>query len=226
MDNSLDEAFGNQQRPRTDVEAAWHTEQSRKQYDIIRVANPSHGTVKGIGYDFPQEDFYVKYDIQQYQKIPANSERDIPRFRAERYVEHMKDKWVNFVAKKMHDDYLADRDRKGLPKYTDKSTENKETYETEPYPKTNDATLIAEIYNQLWVGLVNKAGSDVPPEMGARAGEVDQTPTSRKVLDSLAGKVISNANAPTVVTDTPPPPPSPFATMNQKLAPEEVTLND
>lgn len=221
--DDLDTAFGNQAPPRTPVAEAWHQEQGRKQYDIIRVANPTHGTVKGKEYTFPLEDFFVQYDVQQYQKIPANSQRDIPRFRAERYVEHMKDKWVNFVAQKMHDDYLADRDAKGLPRYTDKATENKETYETEPYPKTNDPQLIAEIYNQLWIGLVNKAGSDTPPDVGPRAGEVDQTPVARKVLDSLSNKIISESDSPQTVSEVVAPPTSPFASMNQKLAAEEVT---
>lgn len=213
--------FGTPRAPQTPTEEAWHREQHRKQYDIIRVANPIKGTIRGIEYDFPNEDYYIQYDVNQFQKIPANSTRDVPRNRAELYVSHMKDTWVNFVTQKMHDDFIADRDRRGLPRYTDKATENAETYETQSYPKTNDESVIAEIYNQLWVGLVNKAGSDVPPELGPRAGEVDQTPTAQRILESLSNKIVSDT--PPTVTEVTPPSVSPFATINRSLSAEEVT---
>lgn len=192
MQDNLDEVLGGQS-PSTPfpVQEAWHNEQKRKQYDIIRIKNPSTITVKGIDYELPAEDFYIEYDTNQYQRIPANSIRDIPRFRADRYVEHMKDKIINYVNQKLHDDFLAERDRKGLPRFVDKATENRETYETQDYPKTNDPEVIAEIFNQIWLGLVNKAGNDLPPDMAQRSPELNVKPISQQILDKLRNKTVA-----------------------------------
>lgn len=234
MDDSLNQAFGGQ-RPQAQLEQAWHEEQDRKRFDIIRVKNPATITVKGVEYALPQKDFYQEYETNRHQKIPFNSVIDIPRYIAVRYVEHMKDLIVNLVTQKMHDDYLTERDRKGLPRYTDKATENKETYETDSYPKTNDSTIIAEIYNILWVGLVYEFGRDVPPTNNdPRSGEVDVTPISMKVLDTLNTRRVAEADSPLATfraTPIPPPmtqpvpeQPSGFSAMNEKLSASDVTV--
>lgn len=205
------------------LEEAWHAEQLRKQYDIIRVSNPTAITIKSIVYPLPQVDFYVKYDVGKFQKIPYNSTMDIPRFRAIRYVEHKKDEIVNFIAKKMHDEFIAERDRKGLPRFVDKATENKETYETQSYPKTDDPELINEVFNQLWVGLVNRAASDTPPDQ-PNQGPIDLSTTAQKAIDNLESKVVPEDQRPPEATQPnfEDKPISPFAQMNQKLTPEEV----
>ncbi len=194
----------------------WHQEQRRQQFDIIRVKNPTTVVVKRITYELPSEDFYVKYDTNQFQRIPANSFMDIPRNRADRYVEHMKDKIVNYVNKKLHDDYIAERDKKGLPRFTDKATENKETYETQDYPKSNDAEVIDEIFPQLWFGVVNLAGRDVPPDAQAKPEDNLKTGTQR-ALDKLKNLRVNEDIKPTEPD---------FAQLNDQLSATEVTKNE
>lgn len=225
-----------QATPQQLAEEAWHTEQRRKQYDIIRVKNPAIVTVKGIQYELDTEDFYVEYDTNQWQKISFNTTVDIPQYIAIRYVEHKKDDIVNKIVKKMHDEFIEMRRLKGMPDYKDKASENAETYETASYPKTNDENVIAELYNQLWIGIVHKIGQDKPPQtINPRSGEVNTTPTSEKVLNNLSTKWVSPSESPIEqykATPTPPPAshrppevpkPSGFATLNQKLTAEDIT---
>ena len=89
MDDLMQEFGG--QRPKTPIEEAWHKEQERKKYDIIRVSHPLVIHVKKKEYSFPPEDFYQSYDINQFQKIRAGSTIDIPRYIAIRYVSDKKD---------------------------------------------------------------------------------------------------------------------------------------
>lgn len=221
------------ERPKTPVEEAWHNEQRRKEYDVIRVSNPATITVKGVTYNLPPKDFYIMYDTNQHQKVPFNSTIDVPRPRAERYIKHKKDEIVNFINQKMHDEYLADRDQKGLPRYTDKHTENKETYETQQYPKTDDEAIIAEIYDQLWLGITIIAGRDIPPvtDTDPRSGEVDMKPKEVKALDVLNKKIINMETDNVVYTATPDEPYKPptryngssFSKIANKLNVDDVT---
>ncbi len=236
MDDSIAQAFGGD-RIKTPVEEAWHNEQRRKQYDVIRVAFPKAVTVKGKSYELPHQDFFLEYDTNQYQRIVWGTTIDIPHYIAIRYVEHKKNDIVNFVAQQMHDAYLAERDAKGLPRYTDKHTENKETYENQAYPKTDDPQIIAEVYDQLWLGLVHEFGRDIPPtQNNPRAGEVDLTPTSQKIIDSFKSKRVapvegqSGVYQPQHEARPPMPQQQPpvqrangFADLNKRLTPDEVT---
>lgn len=213
-------------RPKTNLEEAWHNSQKRKQYDTIRVKNPT------------DEDFYVMYDTNQYQRVPKQATIDVPFHIAVRYVQHMKDKIINDRAKKMHDDFLLERQKKGLPMYTDKAVENNETYMLSTFPKTNDPKLIKEIYSDLWVGTVAFYGRDLPPEqVDTRSGEVDLTPVDTKVLDSLRDRRVDMGNTPHTAPEVNPPPyitntyvppqvSSPFADMNDKLDASEITNNE
>jgi hypothetical protein len=223
MDGFLND-IGGGQRPMSLVEEAWHQEQKRKMYDIIRVANPTN------------EDFWVAYDTNQHQRIPANSTIDIPHYIAIRYVNHMKNHLIHREAQRMHDAQLAERDKKGLPRYTDKYTENKETYETTPYPKTNDPAKIADIYGQLWVGTVYEFGRDkMPTNQDPRSGEVNLAPVEQQALEALSKRRVSPEDGPlaqfqarpsTPPPATPPPPlqpPTGFADLSHKLDPSEVT---
>ena len=190
----MDDLLG--QKAQTTLEEAWHNEQKRKQYDIIRVASPKSITLKGVTYDLPNEPFLLEYDTNQYQRIEFDSEVDIPYYMARGYVEHKKDDIINFITKKMHDEYLAERDKKGLPRYTDKFTENKETYETQDYPKSNDVAVVTELYDQLWLGMVHEFGKDRPTDQrhNARSGEVDLTPVSMQAINSMGKKRIEGAD--------------------------------
>ena len=232
--------FGNSNL-KTPLQEAWHNAQKRKQYNIIRVKYPTSATVNSIVYELPNDDFYVEYDTNQHQRISYNTTIDIPYYIAIRYVEGMKDKIVNFVTQKMHDEYIADRDKKGLPRYTDKSTENKETYETQAYPKTNDEKIIAELYDQLWLGLVHVFGMDTPPQReNSRSGEVDLTPVSMRTIESMSQKKVEATTqspfqqvqgvpfTPPIMTPTQsiPPKPSGFSQMNEALSASEVTKNE
>lgn len=228
----MDDNFANfgGDRIKTPNEEAWHREQERKKYDIIRIKNPTG------------QDFYVKYDTNQYQKVPANSDIDVPRYIATRYIVHMKDYIVNETAKKMHDDYLKERKEKGHPEYKSKWEENEETYLSSEYPKTNDPKIMAEIIDKLWIGLVYEFGRDVPPDnQNPRSGEVDLTPPEIKILAGLEKRRVSPEDKPMATFvpqhETPPMPPappseapevltnipSPFSSMNERLDANEVT---
>lgn len=183
--------------PKTLVEEAWHTEQRRKQFDIIRVKNPT------------DEDFFVEYDTNQFQKIPANSEKDVPRHIAVRYLTHKTDTIINTMSQDKHDAELAERNKKGQPSFKNKYDENVETYERSDYPKLNDAKLRAEIMDQLWVGVVLESGRDVPPANGnPRSGEVDLTPMDVKIMEGLDRRRVPLQSTPAT---------------NQPLSAEEVT---
>ena len=106
----MDDIYG--QKPKTPVEEAWHNEQRRKQYDIIRIKNPT------------DRDFYVMYDVNQYQKVPKHSTLDMPRYIAIRYVQHMKDEMINAMIKEKHDAEIKERQSKGFPGFKSKWEEN------------------------------------------------------------------------------------------------------
>lgn len=185
--DDLQDLFSN--RKKTPVEEAWHMAQERKKYDIVRVANPASITLFGITYQLPQKDFYVEYDVNQFQRVAFNSTIDIPRYIAMRYNQHKKDEIVNIITQKMHDQTIEDRRRKGFPDFKDKAAENAETYESNAYPKTNDPRVIAEISDQLWIGLVHEFGRDIPPSnLNVNAQELDMTPPEMKVMDTLNKK--------------------------------------
>lgn len=230
-------------RPKTPVEESWHNEQRRKQYDIIRVKNPVKIRINGVEHTLPQKDFFVEYDTNQYQKIEYGLTKDIPRHIATRFIQHKKDEIVNYIVQKMHDEAIELRRKQGLPEFRDKATENAETYETSSYPRTNDPKVMAEIIDQLWVGLVLESGRDMPPvNMNPRSGEVDLTPPETRILESLnkrrvpadtvptAAPVVAPATPPVSAPYTPPVIPtngavsaSPFADMSEKLSAQEVT---
>ena len=167
------------QRPVTPLEEAWHAEQRRRQYDIIRVLNPL------------LEDFFVEYDTNQYQKIPAGTTRDIPRYIAERYCKHLADKIIHDISQKMHDDAIKERNAKGFANYKDKAEENHETYERADYPKTNDPKVADPIWNQLWVGLVSEVGRDIPPEVKL-TNDINLDPFDQQQLKRLTNKRVDD----------------------------------
>lgn len=220
-------------RVQTPLEEAWHTEQRRRQYDIIRVKNPT------------DSDFYVEYDTNQHQRVPANSTLDMPRYIAERYCKHMTDKIIHGIAQQMHDDVIKERNAKGFPPYKHKSEENEDTYLSANFPKTNDPKVAQPIWDKLWVGLVTEVGRDRPPE-DHRYDEVKRDLFEVQMLKQLQDKRVEAGEAPIMeptispqqyasTTDVPPQsgfvPPSTFdfGMLNQsletKVTPEEVTNN-
>jgi hypothetical protein len=177
------------QRVQTPAEEAWHFEQRRRMFDIIRVKNPTN------------QDFYVEYDINQHQRIPANSTIDIPRYIATRYVSHMKDKIVHDRSQKMHDDTVKERGAKGFPNYKSKWEENEETYNSADYPKSNDPKVIIPIINDLWVGLVYEFGKDTLPLQDSRSGEVNLTPVEQQVIEQMETKRVDPKDSPVIQQD-------------------------
>lgn len=176
------------QRVLSPTEEAWHAEQRRRQYDIIRVSNPLN------------EDFFVEYDTNQFQKIPAGTTRDIPRYIAERYCKHMTNKIIHDMSQRMHDDTVKERAAKGFPAYKSKFEENEETYNAADYPKTNDPKIADPIWNQLWVGLVSEVGRDVPPEIATKySNEINRDPFDVQQLKRLQNKRVDDT-VPTPVT--------------------------
>lgn len=172
-------------KPMSATEEAWHTEQRRRQYDIIRVLNPL------------QEDFYVEYDTNQFQKVPAGTMRDVPRYIAERYCKHLTDKIVHDMSQKMHDDAIKERQSKGFPNFKSKYDENEETYNAADYPKTNDPLVVKPIWDKLWVGLVSEVGRDVPPQVAdKRANEINLDPFDQQMLKQLQNKRVDDNPAP------------------------------
>lgn len=200
----------------------WHTEQKRKQYDIIRVKNPT------------SEDFFVEYDINQHQRFPAAATSDVPRYMAERFVKHMANKIIHAAAQKKHDEFLAERRSKGLPEFAHKSEENEATYLRNDYPKTTDVKILAPLIDELWVGLVYEFGKDkIPQTVDSRSGETRMTPIETQILEKIQGKRVSVAEMPTTkpVIEAPYTVPVPefenpsfdFSSLNQKISVSDVT---
>lgn len=208
------------QKPKTPIEEAWHKEQERKKYDIIRVKNPTN------------EDMFVMYDVNQYQKIPANSNVDIPRYIATRYITHMKDKIIHSMSQKMHDDLIKEKKEKGQPAFKSKWEENEETYSSSDYPKTNDPKIMADVIGELWLGLVYEFGRDMPPAISdPRSGEVNLTPPEMQILEGLEKRRVAPQDRPpevfqpvyTPAVEVIPQIPSPFADLSQKLEVSDIT---
>lgn len=238
--DDIGQGFGGQ-RVMKPIEEAWHNEQKRKQYDIIRVKNPVKITIKGNEYNIPAKDFYVMYDVNQFQKVGANSTIDIPRYMAERYVKHKKDEIINFLNQKKHDEQIAERRAKGHPDFTSKYEENQATYTTDAYFRTNDETIVSEIYDQLWLGLVHEYGRDMPPQIvDPRSGEVDLASPETKTLEKLNKRRIAPGEAPAGLytsvqqeqyrppapVDSIPPQPSGFSNLNARLSADEITNDE
>ena len=220
MDDIFQEMGG--ARPKTPIEEAWHQEQERKKYDIIRVKNPT------------SQDFYVKYDTNRFQKIAANSTVDVPRYIAVRYITHQKDAIIHAMAQQKHDEYMKERDEKGLPRYKSKYEENEETYNSSEYPKSNDPKLMEQIISDLWVGLVYEFGRDIPPQtMDPRAGEVNLTPADVQIMEKLDKKRVDPEDQPVTTYTSAPIPSSPiasaplpesgFSKLSQALSPDDIT---
>ncbi len=228
--------------PLTPKEIQWHQEMKRQEYDVVRIKNPRIVTVQGKLYDLPAfktisftPDVWIMYDVGQYQKVPYGAVIDVPRARARLFATHRKDEIVNFVTQKMHDEFIDQRRLKGFPEYTDKAIENKETYESAAYPKTNDPQIISEIFDQLILGITVRATQDTPPpEIDPHSGEVDLKPADAKGFDQIASRMVDNNETPTMQAPAPQYTPhetvqtrpvvtSPFSALNQKLDVNDVT---
>lgn len=211
-----DDIYG--QRPKTPLEEAWHKRQNQKTYDIIRIKNPTN------------KDFYIRYDTNQYQRVPANATLDVPRFKAEWYIKHMKDQMINEMSQQKHDDEMKERQMKGYPAYKSKWEENQETYVSAAYPKTDDSKLMTEIISDLWIGLVLENKTDQAPE-APQPTQLNLEAKESKILESFQNRRVTDevrtviSPEPPIVAATPPvmPTPSPFAAMNEKLDASEVT---
>ena len=178
-DDNLDafSVFGIQ-KPRTSAEEIFHRELERRSFDVIRVKNPDN------------KDFFVDWD-HRYHRVPANGTADLPRYIAVHYIRNKSVDIVNKLAQKMHDEFITDRRKKGLPEYQDKNIENNETYMTQQYPKTNDRELMTKIYSELWLGLVYEFGKDNPlPQQKATEYENDITPLEEKILRELGNRKV------------------------------------
>lgn len=223
--DDIQQAFGGQ-RPITPIEEAWHNEQRRKQFDVIRVANPTN------------KPFYFEYDTNQFKRVEANSTLDIPRYMAVRYVKHMKDKIINDMIQEKHDKEIEERKAKGFPGFKSKWEENEETYSNSSYPKTDDPELMTQVMDNLWVGIVYEFRQDqLPEELDPRRGEVDMKPSEVKIMDNLNSKrvaptqqSVTHQQAPSFVPQSMPQPQQPyqsgFSRMNESLSSDEVTINE
>lgn len=207
----MDDIFG--QKPKSPREEAWHQQQRQQTYDIVRIKNPTN------------KDFYIRYDTNQYQKVPANSTLDVPRYKARWYIKHMKDEIINTMIQEKHDAEIADRKKKGFPDYKSKWEENQETYVSESYPKTDDPKLMRDIISELWVGLVLENKSDAPPT-GAPTTQIDLSSSESKILESFENRRITDEVRTVVSPAVPREDASPFAQMNDKLDATDVTADE
>jgi hypothetical protein len=184
-DQNLDafQVFGTR-RPYTNAEELYHRELQRKSFDIIRVKNPDN------------TDFYFDWD-KRYYHVPANGTADIMRYLAITYCRNKAIDTINKTAEKMHKAEIEDRQRKGLPAYQSKYDENKETYASARYPKTNDRELLAKLYSEYWVGLVSEYGKDMPPDMRQEPEQgFDLTPIELKIIKELEGRRVDFVETP------------------------------
>jgi hypothetical protein len=193
----------------SDKEYAWHQEQARRAFDIIRVKNPTN------------EDYVIEWGRPAtFHRVPANSTADLFRYLAVYYVRHMKDKIINEANQKRHDQYMAERRAKGYPQYKSKYEENEETYLTPEYTSTGSVAAALPLYSQLWVGLVSEYGKDQVPQV---SDLVDLTQDEVILLKSVQDRKVTETAAKPV---TPESPIKPEATVKPKAAAKPVEALD
>lgn len=143
-------------------------EMYRRSMDSIRVANPT-----------PQN-YFVEWDGFKHA-VPANGQTTLPRYLAEKYCLEMKNKLINEEGQRVGEKMIADRRKKGLPEFTDKSVENREIWDK--VPRTNDKKLIEKWYAVLWLGIESEYGLDQEP--GNVLAPASSDPLEDQVLKSL-----------------------------------------
>lgn len=147
-------------------EYAWHKEQERMSFDIIRIANPPVFTIKGKNFNYPHGDYYIIWDNYKH-KVPINGTLDIQRYLARKYRKDMAVDLINYYGE-IEGNKLRERIVKEQPNVAvDKYMENKSVWDK--IPRTDDETLLAEIYPQLWLGEVKLFGLDDLPVNPAAA---------------------------------------------------------
>lgn len=184
---------------------AWHREQARKAHDMIRITNPLRVTVKGQEFDFPADvrkemdpnfapngDFYVLWEGLRY-RVPLNGNLEIDRYIAQKYCRDMCTAVINYYGKKSGEELLK-REGNNRPEIlTDKYFENEAVWNR--VPRTDDQKLMAEIWPQLWVGLVRENGLD---NFDSTTGpETDFRTPEEKLMEQL-----SNRRAPEIDTES------------------------
>lgn len=174
MNDDAFQAFG-VRKPLSHQEEAYHRELQRRSLDIIRVKNPDN------------VDFHFDWDRRWYI-VPANGTADIMRYLAVTYCRNKAIDTINKTTDKLHAKDLEERRSKGMPDFQSKYEENKETYQSAKYPKTNDKELLTKLYSEYWVGLVSEYGKDTPPDQSEPSQGFDMTPLELKIIKEMENR--------------------------------------
>ncbi len=157
-------------------------EMERVSQDLILVANPEHIIVK-VGKDtmmIPSENAVVDWDGFKHA-IQAGTQKQWRRYIAIKYVREMKNLIINKMSTIKFEQMMAERSKKGMAELTPFERQEiwNRTFNTE------DPTLMAQIYPQFWLGVVEEYGLDAEPETGIRP---DFRTEEEKLLQSLGTK--------------------------------------
>jgi len=147
-------------------------EMARTSQDLILVDNPT------------DKDFAIEWDGYKHI-VKAHSQRTLARYLALKYVKDMKDLMINEMANRKFEELMKERSKKGMVELTpfEKQEVWNRTY------STNDPTLIAKIYPQLWLGVAEEYGLDAVADDASQLR--DFRSDEQKILDSLSKKRVS-----------------------------------
>lgn len=120
---------------------AWKLDREYRSQDDLRIYNPT------------QDPFTLIWDGFKRWTVNAQQELTVKRFEAEKYARDMSVKIINNQNDEMVSVMKQERTAKGFPQLT-KDQENEEMRVRAK--KTNDEGLVADLYNQLVLGVVKK----------------------------------------------------------------------
>lgn len=147
---------------------AWNMDLYRRSQDKLRICNPTEHPFQLIW------DGYIAFTIQPKEELT------VKRYEAEKYARDMATHMINQLTKDELESRLAEREKKGHPQLT-KFEENTEI--TNRLKRTDDETLLAELYPQLVLGLVEKF--EQIPALDHREAVADTKSVEERLVESL-----------------------------------------
>lgn len=163
-------------------------EMERTSHDVVLVAHPKTITVKvpsgNMTVALDPKDYSMDWDGYKHT-VKYGERRQLQRYLAVKYTREMKDLIINKMATIKFTELMNARAKKGEVELTpfERQAIWDRTFNTE------DPSLIAQIYPQLWLGIVEEYGLDAVPDL-ANTGKTDYRSEEQKILDSLAKKRI------------------------------------
>lgn len=163
----------------TPEQEAVHREMARVAQDDCMIFNPT------------DTDFYIEWDgykhlvPNKYKDIGfGNGQREVKRYMAIWYCNHMKDQLINERGEKEANELIHKRRGQGKEEFRDKYVENKEVWDK--VSKTNDPQLLAEIMPGLFLGVTREFGTDLPTV--SEGQKIDTETAAEKMIKELSTK--------------------------------------